>query len=95
MPFDFKHQERIHNLLEEIGGNRYRNLVPIEEFDWYEDDGVVGNRAPKGNSVKVGQGFRSKGYDKYNWLCTKISIPESFGDENVLGIFDFGVAFYM
>ena len=91
MPFDFKHQERIHNLLEEIGGNRYRNLVPIEEFDWYEDDGVVGNRAPKGNSVKVGQGFRSKGYDKYNWLCTKISIPESFGDENVLGIFDFGV----
>lgn len=91
MPFDFKHQERIHNLLEEIGENRYRNLVPIEEFDWYEDDGVVGNRAPKGNSVKVGQGFRSKGYDKYNWLCTKISIPESFGDENVLGIFDFGV----
>ena len=91
MPFDFKHQERIHNLLEEIGENRYRNLVPIEEFDWYEDDGVVGNRAPKGDSVKVGQGFRSKGYDKYNWLCTKISIPESFGDENVLGIFDFGV----
>ena len=91
MPFDFKHQERIHNLLEEIGENRYRNLVPIEEFDWYEDDGVVGNRAPKGNSVKVGQGFRSKGYDKYNWLCAKISIPESFGDENVLGIFDFGV----
>lgn len=91
MPFDFKHQERIHNLLEEIGENRYRNLVPIEEFDWYEDDGVVGNRTPKGNSIKVGQGFRSKGYDKYNWLCTKISIPESFGDENVLGIFDFGV----
>ena len=91
MPFDFKHQERIHNLLEEIGENRYRNLVPIEEFEWYEDDGVVGNRAPKGDSVKVGQGFRSKGYDKYNWLCTKISIPESFGDENVLGIFDFGV----
>ena len=91
MPFDFKHQERIHNLLEEIGENRYRNLVPIEEFDWYEDDGVVGNRAPKGDSIKVGQGFRSKGYDKYNWLCTKISIPESFGDENVLGIFDFGV----
>lgn len=91
MPFDFKHQERIHNLLEEIGENRYRNLVPIEEFDWYEDDGVVGNRAPQGESVKVGQGFRSKGYDKYNWLCTKISIPESFGDENILGIFDFGV----
>lgn len=91
MPFDFKHQERIHNLLEEIGESRYRNLVPIEEFDWYEDDGVVGNRTPKGNSIKVGQGFRSKGYDKYNWLCAKISIPESFGDENVLGIFDFGV----
>lgn len=91
MPFDFKHQERIHNLLEEIGENRYRNLVSIEEFDWYEDDGVVGNRAPKGDSIKVGQGFRSKGYDKYNWLCTKISIPESLGDENVLGIFDFGV----
>ena len=91
MPFDFKHEERIYNLLEEIRDNRYKNLFPIEEFDWYEDDGEIGNREPVGNPVKVGIGFSSKGYDKYNWLCTKISIPEDMGDENILAIFDFGV----
>jgi len=91
MPFDFKHEERIYNLLEEIRDNRYKNLIPIEEFDWYEDDGEIGNREPAGNPVKVGVGFSSKGYDKYNWLCTKISIPETMGEKNVLAIFDFGV----
>lgn len=91
MPFDFKHEERIYNLLEEIRDNRYKNLFPIEEFDWYEDDGEIGNREPVGNPVKVGIGFSSKGYDKYNWLCTKISISEDMGDENILAIFDFGV----
>ena len=91
MPFDFKHEERIYNLLEEIRDNRYKNLIPIEEFDWYEDDGNIGNREPVGTPVKVGVGFSSKGYDRYNWLCTKISIPEDMGDENVLAIFDFGI----
>lgn len=91
MPFDFKHEERIYNLLEEIRDNRYKNLIPIEEFDWYEDDGEIGNREPVGTPVKVGVGFSSKGYDKYNWLCTKIFIPETMGEENVLAIFDFGV----
>ncbi|ESL04504.1 glycosyl hydrolase family 38 protein [Catonella morbi ATCC 51271] len=91
MPFDFKHEERIYNLLEEIRDNRYKNLIPIEEFDWYEDDGEIGNREPVGTPVKVGVGFSSKGYDKYNWLCTKISIPVTMGEENVLAIFDFGV----
>ena len=91
MPFDFKHEERIYNLLEEIRDNRYKKLIPIEEFDWYEDDGNIGNREPVGTPVKVGVGFSSKGYDKYNWLCTKISIPETMREENVLAIFDFGV----
>ena len=30
MPFDFKHEERIYNLLEEIKNNRYKNLIPID-----------------------------------------------------------------
>lgn len=91
MPFDFKHGERIKNLLEEIRDNRYKSLIAINEFDWYEDDGTVGNRAPSGTPVKVGIGFSSKGYDKYNWLCTKITVPETLGNENILGFFDFGV----
>ena len=57
MPFDFKHEERIYNLLEEIRDNRYKNLIPIEEFDWYEDDGEIGNREPVGTPVKVGVGM--------------------------------------
>lgn len=91
MPFDFKNKDRLKNLLEELEGLRYRNMQDITEFLWYEDDGEIGNREPVGTPQKVGPGFSYKGWDKYHWLCTKITIPEELAKEAVIGFFDFGV----
>lgn len=91
MLFDFHNKGRINHLIEELEELRYRNLHEIHAFEWYEDDGTVGNRQPQGKPTTVGVGFRWKGWDQYNWLCTKISVPEELKDEEVIGLFDFGV----
>lgn len=91
MPFDFHNKGRINNLIEELQELRYRNLHEIPEFQWYTDDGTVGNRQPQGEPTTVNVGFRWKGWDQYNWLCTKVSIPKELKDEEVIGLFDFGV----
>lgn len=90
MPFDFHNKDRIKNLLEELEELRYHSLQEIPEFLWYEDDKKTGNRIPVGDPQRVGKGFRWKGWDRYNWLCTNITIPESIRDEEVVGLFDFG-----
>lgn len=91
MPFDFKNKDRIGNLIGELEGLRYRNMQDITDFLWYEDDGEIGSRQPQGEAQKVTKGFTSKGWDKYNWLCTKITVPAELLEEEVIGLFDFGV----
>ncbi len=91
MPFDFHNRDRISNLLDELKEFRYRDLHDIESFFWYQDDGTIGNREPMGTPETVTVGFRWKGWDVYNWLCTKITIPEELKDKDVIGLFDFGV----
>lgn len=91
MPFEFHNKERISNLLEELEVIRYEDVKDIDTFDWYLDDGEIGNREPKGESEKVGIGFRWKGWDRYNWLCSKVTLPKKKEGKKLLGFFDFGV----
>ncbi len=91
MPFDFHNRDRIQNLIEEIKELRYKELHHIEAFSWYSDDGTIGNRIPQGSPTEVKVGFRWKGWDQYNWLCTNIVIPQELKDKEVIGLFDFGV----
>lgn len=95
MPFNFQNKDRMDNLIEELEGLRYRNLHEVGPFDWYEDDGAIGRRAPEGEPVKqVEKGFIWSGWDQYNWLCTKLSVPEDVADSKdgeAVGLFDFGV----
>lgn len=91
MPFDFHNRDRIHNLIDGLKEYRYKDLHDISYFSWYTDDGTVGNRMQQGIPEKVSVGYRWKGWDKYNWLCTKIVIPDEMKNEDVLGLFDFGV----
>ena len=91
MSFEFHNKGRINNLIEGLEELRYRNLHDIKEFSWYSDDGTIGNRKPQGEAETVEPGFRWKGWDRYNWLCTSITIPKELKDEEVIGIFDFGV----
>lgn len=91
MPFDFHNRDRINNLIEELKELRYKELHQIEAFSWYRDDGTIGNREPQGTPEEVKVGFRWKGWDQYNWLCTKITVPAELQDKEVIGLFDFGV----
>lgn len=91
MPFDFHNRDRINNLIEELQELRYRNLHEIESFAWYKDNGEIANREPVGESETVSLGFHWKGWDQYNWLCSQIEVPEELKEEDVIGIFDFGV----
>jgi alpha-mannosidase len=91
MPFNFHNRDRINNLFEEMKEFRYRELHDIEGFSWYSDDGTIGNREPQGTPSEVKTGFRWKGWDQYNWLCTSLVIPEELKDREIIGLFDFGV----
>lgn len=91
MPFDFHNRDRIENLITELKEQRYKKLTDIKSFRWYTDDGSNGNRIPMGEAKEVGIGFRWKGWDQYNWLCTQIVVPEVLKEEEVVGLFDFGV----
>ncbi len=91
MPFDFHNRDRIENLITELKEQRYKKLTEIKSFHWYRDDGSNGNRIPMGEAEEVGIGFRWKGWDQYNWLCTQIVVPEVLKEEEVVGLFDFGV----
>ena len=91
MPFDFHNQDRIGHLIEELTELRYRELQDIPGFLWYEDDGTIGNADPMGIPEEVHIGYRWKGYDRYNWLCTSIRIPDELKNQEVIGLFDFGV----
>lgn len=91
MPFDFHNRDRISNRIDELKEFRYKKLQDIKTLEWYQDNGEVGNRNPEGEPEEVSVGFAWKGWDRYNWLCTRIIIPEEMGEEDVLGLFDFGV----
>lgn len=90
MPFNLKNKDRINNLLEGLAELRYKEFLPVEYLDMWEDDGSIGNQSPQGEPMRVHQGFQWKGWDRYNWLTTHISIPSHWIDEEVVGLFDFG-----
>ncbi len=91
MAFDLHNRDRICHLIEELAELRYKNLKSFDHIFWYEDNGITGNRTPVGEPVEIEQGFRWKGWDQYNWLCTRLTVPAELMDEEVVGIFDFGV----
>lgn len=91
MPFDFQNQGRIEHLLNEIKELRYKNPIDIPGFMWWEDDGTIGNRQPQGEGKTVSRGFRWTGWDRYNWLTASVTVPREWIDEEVVGLFDFGV----
>ena len=91
MPFDLHNRDRICHLIEEMAELRYKNLKSFDHIFWYEDNGTTGNRTPVGEPVEIEQGFRWKGWDQYNWLCTRLTVPAELMEEEVVGIFDFGV----
>lgn len=93
MPFDFHHTERLHRQIEQLSSLRYQHLFSIDSFVAYEDSGENALRTPKqdAKSFSLSVGDYWKGWDRYLWLETKVSIPSDLAAEEIVGIFDFGI----
>lgn len=85
-------EEKLSNRIEELEAYRYRNKLPIFEFQCQEDpEGEVGKRPPEDglwSTMKAGEHWT--GRDLYLWLKTDIKIPESWKGQPVVGLFNFG-----
>lgn len=92
MPFNFYYMEKLEKQIKQLAELRYKNVVAIESFSVYEDDGEVGNRVPEksANAPQMKLGDHWKGKDKYLWVCADITLPEDWKGKPVLGIFNFG-----
>ena len=97
MPFDFHNRDRMESWIDELKELRYRCLREIGEFEWHSDAGEIGSRQPGDleSPEKVGKGFAWSGWDRYNWLCTRVEVEEELvreaADGDIVGLFDFGV----
>lgn len=85
---DRKLEARIH----EIEKCRYRDVTSLEYLECLEDtQGVVNPTIPSDfgtDVIKVGDTW--KGRDLYLWLHKEVTIPETWKDKKVLGLFDYG-----
>ncbi len=93
MSFEFHNDLRIEKQIKELESLRYKNVSSLNTFDAYEDNGEVGLLEPKSEAEKftVNVGDYWKGWDKYLWLCKTIELPEKYIDEDLVGVFDFGI----
>lgn len=86
-------EEKLTKRMNELADYRYRDIVPIPEFQVQVDEaGEPGARPPQSGSwqtMKTGDAW--SGRDLYLWLKTEVEIPHYFPDHQVVGLFDFGV----
>lgn len=93
MSFNYFYVKRAEVVLSELAKLRYREIVPIDEFEAREDNGEKVNTSPadlSGNGKTFRRGEFWSGRDKYLWLSKKISLPENWSGRDVVGVFDFG-----
>ncbi|MBT2658592.1 alpha-mannosidase [Bacillus sp. ISL-18] len=84
--------EKLERRIQELDSYRYRNILPVASFQAQEDEeGKIAQKPPEdGPWETMNVGERWEGRDKYIWLKTLIPIPEQWGQQKVVGVFDFG-----
>lgn len=84
--------EKLALRLNELEGYRYRESIPLDEWDAQPDEA-------KGNGVhppvftgegKLCRNERWKGRDLYLWLYRKVAVPAAWSGRRIVGVFDFG-----
>ncbi|MBT2720203.1 alpha-mannosidase [Bacillus sp. ISL-46] len=84
--------EKLERRIQELDSYRYRNILPVAAFQAQDD--VEGKIAEKpredGPWRTMNVGDRWEGRDQYIWLKTLLPIPEQWGTETIVGVFDFG-----
>ncbi|TWD90219.1 alpha-mannosidase [Neobacillus bataviensis] len=84
--------EKLERRIQELDSYRYRKILPVASFQAQEDEeGKIAQRPREDGPWKtMNVGDRWEGRDKYIWLKTLIQIPEQWGQQNIVGVFDFG-----
>ncbi|ULT56731.1 alpha-mannosidase [Neobacillus drentensis] len=84
--------EKLERRIQELDSYRYRNILPVASFQAQEDEeGKIAQKPPEDGPWETKNvGERWEGRDQYIWLKTLIPIPEHWGQQKVVGVFDFG-----
>ncbi|MBO9129434.1 alpha-mannosidase [Bacillus sp. 165] len=84
--------EKLEKRIQELDSYRYQNVQPVLSFRaQLDEEGAVGQRPPEeGAWETLNIRDRWEGRDKYIWLKTTVSIPSHWGNEKIVGVFDFG-----
>ncbi|MFC3803794.1 alpha-mannosidase [Cohnella sp. GCM10012308] len=86
--------EKLQKRIEELAAYRYRHALALDEWEMQEDEaGANGvHRPPETTSeLRMRKGDRWVGYDRYVWLRRTVRIPGEWKDNEVVGLFDFGL----
>jgi alpha-mannosidase len=85
-------EEKLAQRLQELSKYRYRDHIHLDTwaFQIDEEKGNGVHPSESGEWTTISKGERWKGRDLYVWLRKQVSIPASWKDRTVLGLFDFG-----
>ena len=79
--------------LSELDPYRYRDIFEISSLNFQLDvKGEIGSKPPlsgKWSTIHIGETW--SGRDLYAWLSAAISIPHTWENKTVVGVFDFGI----
>ncbi|MGP4038614.1 alpha-mannosidase [Gracilibacillus sp. D59] len=84
--------EKLDKQINELQTYRYRNIKRITSFNsLLDEEGRIGERPPSSTDWQtININDRWEGRDKYLWLKTDVTIPETWKDSKIIGVFDFG-----
>ncbi|SFL45610.1 alpha-mannosidase [Gracilibacillus orientalis] len=85
--------EKLDKQVSELQPYRYRNIKAITSFNCLlDEEGKVGERPPANTNdwQTININDKWEGRDKYLWLKTDITIPKTWKDAKIIGVFDFG-----
>lgn len=85
-------KDKLRGRLDEVALYRYEKTYPIRNFQAAEDmDGEIAarpNNVLYDNELTIGENW--SGRDRYVWLKTTITFPDTKTDTRLIGYFDFG-----
>ncbi|MGX4600853.1 alpha-mannosidase [Faecalimicrobium sp. JNUCC 81] len=83
--------DKLRNRIHELDNYRYRDVIELEYFNTkLNGDRDINPEIPTEFDGVIRTGETWKGRDLYLWMNKVVEVPKSWGENKVVGIFDFG-----
>lgn len=83
--------DKLRNRINELDNYRYRDAIELEYFNIkLNSDRDINPEIPTEFDGVIKLGETWKGRDLYLWMSKTVEVPKSWGENKVVGIFDFG-----